>query len=351
MQSHHRQRQSTIPRGQLIALLAAAFVGAVTAGCGGGGSSSGSDASTNGGGPIGGSSGTGGHVVTGGGGSTGTGGTPAASSALGQPCAAAADCKTGLTCVPPADKTIYGVGGPAHGYCTLPCSNDATSAAACTTAGGICVDVGDGKTPLGYCMQTCTTGGAAGTTKCNDRSDVACIPLTDANGNAATPACLPVCSQDSDCPTGRKCDDGLNICVDMVGAGKTFGSKCAYDPNQMMEECAGFCVPVAGTAAAPTATFCSKGCVFGFASECGWVDKGVSLKDGAPHGICISLATAPATGDPGFCLQLCDTTADCTNQTDPGLVCDMSAAATIGHGVCLWTNPNADGGVADGAGQ
>ena len=346
MQSHHRQRQSNIPRGQLMALLAAAFVGAVAAGCGGGGSGSGSDASTTG---SGGSSGTGGHVVTGGGGSTGSGGTPAATSPLGQPCAAAADCKTGLTCVPPSDKTIYGKGGPSHGYCTMPCMDSAT-AATCTMAGGICVDVGDGMTPLVYCMQTCASGGT--TMKCNDRSDVACIPLTDANGNAATPACLPVCSQDSDCPTGRKCDDGLNICVDMIDATKkTFGSKCAYDPTMKMEECAGFCVPVAGTAAAPTATFCSKGCVFGFASECGWVDKGVSLKDGLPHGFCISLANAPAKGDPGFCLQLCDTTADCTNQGDPGLVCDVSGMATIGHGVCLWTNPNADGGVADGAGQ
>ena len=165
---------------------------------------------------------------------------------------------------------------------------------------------------------------------------------------ATQAACLPACSQDSDCPTGRKCDDSIAQCVDMPTAGLPLGSHCTYDPMRTMpKQCAGSCLGV-GSAGNVVASFCTRSCVVGQLNNCNWVGMNMSLATGGPHGVCFPGNSTAKAGDLGVCLQLCDTPADCANQTDPGLVCDKTNVATIGHGVCLWSAPS-DGGVSDGS--
>ncbi|HXI59284.1 MAG TPA: hypothetical protein VNO55_24625 [Polyangia bacterium] len=337
-------------------LVAVIFVGGVAAaGCGGGssasndGSGSGGSAATGTGGTVG---GTGGKKADGG----GSGGSiirpdAGAATGLGMACTSSATCGAGLTCLLPTDKSIFGSAGPAHGYCTLPCA--ATGAptamadlAACDAAGGSCVDFAlDATSPSqAYCMLNCLQGPSpAGTMKCNGRGDVACETLgASDDGGVSQDICIPVCSQDSDCPSGRKCDERFSVCVDTPNAGAPLGTHC--DPMAATSTCAGGCLPV-GMGTTMYSSFCTRRCVFGFVDVCNWVDKPMSLATGGPHGVCVFVGANSDVGDEGFCSQQCDTPADCTDQTDPMLSCDTTITQ-LGHGFCAW-GPRAatDGGT------
>jgi hypothetical protein len=265
-------------------------------------------------------------------------GGAAASVDLGKACTAATDCTGGLTCLKATDKIIYGTEGPANGYCTKTCAADAD----CTASGGICLNVSStGATAVNYCFQTCTFGGPMGTSKCHGRMDVGCVTIqaADATTTPATPQvdiCYPVCSQDSDCPAGRKCDLGSSQCADTAPTGDPLGAHCVSDPDAGTSNCAGGCLPI-GSAAGGTAiaaSVCSMSCVVGNLNACNWVGAGVSLSGGGTHGVCGLAASNAQAGDLGYCVQLCDAVADCSDKTDPGGTCDTSAMSAIGHGFC-----------------
>ena len=347
MRSDQSQKQSTVQARLGICLAATLFAGISAIGCGSSSSGNKADGSTTGTGGTTISSGSGGtDGGSGTGGAKGDGGVVVINGTIGTACNATGDCGGGLTCMAPGDKTIGGVGGPPHGYCTLACT-DNPSATACQNAGGTCVDVSGDSTPVGYCFLNCTPGNSTAT-KCNGRPDVACATLFDNTGMANGAACLPNCSQDSDCPTGRKCDDSTSICVDTPNPGTAFGAHCTYDPTGMTDACAGHCLGIGGSATTIIASFCTRECVLGGTTNCNWVGAGKPLA-GAPHGICLPTDTTSDIGDTGVCFPLCDTAADCADQSDPMLVCDTSAMADIGHGVCQWGAASTDGGVADGA--
>ena len=337
MQSHLRQRQSNTSRGQMLVLVAAVLFGAASVGCGGGSSNSSPDgaAGKDGGGTGGKIGGSGGS--TGSDAKPGTGGTVVANPKLSSACTTNADCGAGLTCVPATDKSINGVGGPPGGYCTIPCKDsDMASLMACDSAGGICV-LTDATGMNGMCMAACTPGGGSTAMKCGNRPDVACSPLFDSMGNMVDSACVPNCSQNSDCPTGRKCDERSNFCVDTPNTGTAFGAHCAFDATGKMDSCAGNCFPADSDAANNvTASFCSRTCTVGYINQCDWVDMNTPAATGGPHGVCLPIQQNFGFGDVGFCFQLCDKPADCSDQSDPNLVCDTSAIANVGHGVCLW---------------
>ncbi|HVR63257.1 MAG TPA: hypothetical protein VMU50_15245 [Polyangia bacterium] len=269
-----------------------------------------------------------------------TGGVTTVSHNLGATCTANADCGTGLTCLAATGKDVAGVAGPANGYCSLVCNDTATSTA-CTSAGGHCLSL-DGSQTQGLCMLGCTPGGTDNTNKCNQRPDVACVSLMAGGG-----ACIPVCTEDTDCPAGRKCDESASMCVDAADAtkGQAFGTHCAADANNN-DPCSGVCIQVGNTANMPIAAFCSRSCVFGtLETSCGWLAKGMSVT-GGEHGACFPSDPNAGPGDLGLCVQLCDATTDCSNQTDPMLVCDQANAGIIQHGLCFWGTPTAaDGGT------
>jgi hypothetical protein len=332
-----------------------------TSGCGGGSTPAGAGGRGTGGrsGGTGGIAGTPGTPGTGGRSATGSGGAgviggadagatggtsgPAdaavAAGDLGKACSSAADCGGGQICLLPTDKLIFGQGGPAHGYCTLPCAV-AADVARCQSAGGSCLDLAlaVGDPPQGYCMQNCTFGTAGAGSKCRTRPDVACTSLTaDPDGGVAavSAVCIPTCSQDSECPAGRQCDDFASVCVDVKSAGDPLGAHC--DPAAATDTCAGSCLPIGTGGPTVVASFCSRRCVVGNLMGCNWIDRTMPLATGGPHGICALASTEADIGDLGFCTQECATVADCSDK-DPGGICNTSTlpAEINSYGFCSW---------------
>jgi hypothetical protein len=278
-------------------------------------------------GTTGGSTGAGGTTGSGGGGAGGASVTPAD---VGKTCAADADCTGGLICLTAGGNFVVDAEGPAHGMCSKSCSADGDCGSA-----GICLRVSAdaATTDVDYCFQTCTFGGTAA--KCHGRSDVACATI-DFGTTPTTDACLPICSQDSDCPTGRKCNLADGLCTNIPPTGDPLGTHCIANPDTGASSCAAFCLPVGSSATTVVASFCSMACVVGNLNACNWVGAGSPLTTGGTHGACgLSSATAQP-GDLGFCTQECDTAANCNDQTDTGLTCDTQGMATIGHGLCSW---------------
>jgi hypothetical protein len=262
--------------------------------------------------------------------------TSAAAADLGKACSADTDCGPGLQCLKATDKVLAGTGGPAGGYCTIPCTSDST----CAPLAGVCIDYKLNTTDPAeaYCFQTCVFGGTDRLSKCQGRTNVGCFFDNTSN----TSACVPTCSQDSDCPAGRKCDPQFNLCMDTPTAGDPLGAHCTPDPNTGASSCAGVCLGI-GSGTTPTATFCTTTCVLGELSGCGWVGKGMSVAGGT-HGVCVFGSSNATAGDIGFCSVECDTVADCPDKIDPGPTCDTSQMSAIGHGACSWTGGAADGG-------
>jgi len=252
---------------------------------------------------------------------------------LGKACSAATDCTGGLTCMRATDSILDGTSGPAHGYCTKTCAEDVEC-----MPGGACLNTAAvGATPVGYCFKTCTFGGAGGTAKCHGRLDLGCVTIDD-TASPTLDICYPICSQDSDCPTGRKCDLGSSQCTDTPRTGDPLGTHCTRDPDGGASSCAGGCLPIGGAAGGTTAvaSFCSMLCVVGNLQSCNWVGAGMSLASGGVHGVCALAAAGAMPGDIGYCTQECDTASECRNQTDPGVTCDVSAMSAVGHGFCGW---------------
>jgi hypothetical protein len=172
--------------------------------------------------------------------------------------------------------------------------------------------------------------------KCQGRPDVACVNFgADPTGNPVA-ACYPLCSQDSQCPSGRRCDPNSAMCVDTLPPGDPFGAHCTSNPDAGTDTCQGLCLAL-GNGTSQIASICTKACVLGELQQCDWVGAGMSLA-GNTHGVCVYGVAAARPGDLGFCAQLCDTAANCSDQTDPGVTCDMTniPVDVVGHGACFW---------------
>jgi hypothetical protein len=249
---------------------------------------------------------------------------------IGKACTVDTDCTGGLTCLTASSKIIEAAEGPANGYCSKTCALDSDCG---TTA--ICLDVSATTTPLGYCFQSCTFGGAGA--KCHQRTDVGCLTI-DPTTTPTTDVCYPVCSQDSDCPTGRVCNLADSLCSDTPSIGDPLGAHCVSNPDASTTTCAAGCLPLgSGTdGGGQVASFCSMLCVVGNLDACNWADASVALTSGGAHGACAIAAVIAQPGDVGFCTQECDKAADCSDQTDPGVSCDVTLIKTVGHGICSW---------------
>ena len=274
-------------------------------------------------------SGTGGTAAPG-----ADGGTPTSLPDLGKACAGPADCTGGTTCLAATGKIILGTEAPANGYCSRSCTTDTDCAGS-----GICLDVSasGATTAVGYCFQTCTFGGPSGSVKCHGRTDVGCLTI-DSMTTPTTDICYPVCSQDSDCPTGRKCDLSESLCADTAATGDPLGSHCTADPDGGASSCVGGCLPIGSAAGGNSvvANVCTMFCVVGNLNACNWVGSGTALTSGGAHGVCALASSNAQVGDIGFCSQECDTITDCSDKTDTGGTCDTSLMSTIGHGICSW---------------
>jgi hypothetical protein len=293
------------------------------AGCG---SSSEGGAPATDGGPSEGGGGTGGSLGYGDGATI----TPG----LGDSCGQDTDCQAGLTCLKSTDSLLGG--GPANGYCTMPCMNNGD----CIPSGGACVGDGVGQP---YCLLACTTGAGDTTRKCNGRRDLACEGLVSSTGMETGGACFPFCADDSECGT-FKCNLGTGQCVASIPQGLPIGSSCTANVDP--DPCLGVCLPLEdGTG--PVPGLCSAPCRFGRLEGCGYHVGALDASASVAGACALPLTTTGDLGDIGICLQMCDTDSDCL-ATNFG--CDLDAVATWKHGVCLPKDTTGDGGIpaADG---
>jgi hypothetical protein len=260
--------------------------------------------------PAGSNGGSGGNAGASGGGTAGSASSGAAGAgsqpgtaqfdgATGLPCSVDTDCFGGMSCIPSsAPDTPFGPGGPQGGYCTSVCSDSADCVALDRLSD--CFPLNDGS--AGFCLAVCPLGTTSPLgPSCAGRNDLACADVFPAGSTAGL--CLPTCWSDADCD-GRVCDLGSGLCVDSLTGRGTGGIGAACNAATELTDCAsGVCFPVEEDGAGFCTGFCTLapggpvGCGFG--------------PDGARDAACTPIQQGAIAGDQGFCLELCDVTADC----------------------------------------
>lgn len=242
-------------------------------------------------GPVG-SGGAGGAGQT-----TSTGGAGSFEARLGAMCTSDGDCDPGGSCLLPTDRDPFLGGGPAHGYCTAPCTMDID----CPGDHGVCLDDDADGGGEGRCFLGCTLGEPPYTAeidplpadKCHGRDDLRCQVVGEA------PVCLPTCGDDADCPSDRRCDQRLAVCVSEASTGEALGSACDVEDDA----CAGRCVIFLSGV-----TMCSSLCVLG-----GGVEPDTTECGGLADGYCAFRPEDNGMGDYGFCTESCAEHDDCQN--------------------------------------
>ncbi len=249
---------------------------------------------------------------------------------VGARCDADTACEGGALCMR-ADDTLYlGAGGPAGGYCTLPCAD---------TADCVALDGASSCQPIGperslYCLRTCLSKEAEpGEAKCLNRTDVVCrsaaaagVELIAAERQAGF--CEPRCGSDSECPVGTVCRMEAGICATVQAPGAEVGSGCRLDTECQGRSCEDR-VNEVGT--------CTSPCVVGSLAGCGY-----ARDDSAREAACVTPVVrgggfSEGPGDLGFCLEVCNVAADCLRAAE-GFVCrplNQALAEFFGRaGVC-----------------
>ncbi len=245
-----------------------------------------------------------------------TGPTDQIPEGVGEPCESDSDCRTTedgtalLTCITSASNDAFGIGGPQGGYCSLPCESNEECQAVDELAG--CANLPNG----GYCIAVCTP--AAGTLKCGADRALACFQTSD-DPNALG-GCFPMCTSDAACGGGRFCDfsdAGLGLCRDQAPQGGGIGAPCTT-ATELTDCASGICLTMSANMV-PVGTFCSANCTFLSGNGCGYdialggVATPASVKRDAA---CIqSRFRGGGPGDLGYCFEMCDVDADCTQET------------------------------------
>jgi hypothetical protein len=239
---------------------------------------------------------------------------PLGPSPLGVPCEQDADCQDGLVCLLP-DSDVWLGGGPAHGYCSLDCTADATRCASLDRYAR-CLTSTKMKT-ASYCFKSCLLGDPNGDKKCFDREDVSCVLVE------GLPACLPNCGGDEDCPPERYCNHAEGVCMTGSEMGGPVGEDC--DPFTA-NTCTAYCSSLGGGYGV-----CSGLCVLGADYACGVAADETNLA-GAP--LCVTFNPLDSPGDAGICVQRCRCNEDCDH---PRAYCDFEADGATGElGLCLF---------------
>jgi hypothetical protein len=241
---------------------------------------------------------------------------------VGARCDADTACAGGALCMR-ADDTLYlGAGGPAGGYCTLPCADTAD----CTALDGASSCQPIGAEGSSYCVRTCLSKDPEpGEAKCLNRTDVVCRSVAAAGvvlvaAERQPGLCVPRCGSDSECPVGTFCRVEAGICAALQAPGLVLGSACEFDTDCQGNSCEDR-VDGIGT--------CTSPCVLGSLAGCGY-----AREDSSRDGACLTpvVSAGPfseGAGDLGFCLEMCDVDADCARAAAEGWVCTLLSAGLV----------------------
>lgn len=254
----------------------------------------------------------------------------AAAGNLGAACAQNSDCGGGgLTCtLPTANDPVFG-GGPVNGYCSKTCLMDSD----CPSNGACLLDAATGT--HGTCVLTCTQGPALtsinnpinDTSKCLARADVACAQVGQTEF-----VCLPVCGDDSQCPSGLHCDPAATVCVMTPNTGIANGQPCVANSNT----CAGLCLTIGLGGDAGTASICTSPCELGDPPATADTPSAWTACGGVTKGLCAYSTSTEGAGDQGFCTNSCLKQDDCDN---PDFFCyaitNLTGTTGIPNGWCF----------------
>jgi len=230
-----------------------------------------------------------------------------------------------------ANGTLFGVGGPSQGMCTMSCTPGETECDM-LKAGAECFDFGSADAPRGYCLDACEQGAPLDLqSKCAGRSDFLCVDLGE---TTILPFCVPHCRSDAECGDGLYCDKSLllGLCTKTKQpTGDPVGSRCT--PGDTPNTCEGYCIRTSADGVTPVTGACVELCSGG--SECLYS----SGSSPAPGGYCGgALSETFGAIDAGYCLSNCSCSADCQLAGD---LCrkwpdaDADAASALGApGVC-----------------
>ncbi len=253
---------------------------------------------------------------------------------VGRKCGTDAECGEGLACLTSASDNFFG-GGPANGYCTSPCQENAEC------------DAIDSQSECfaGLCLLTCLSQNptSLAENKCLGRRDLACQSLAYRNlaeftGSRQEGLCFPQCGSDEDC-SGRRCDLARGVCTDQAAEGQPIGSPCAQDTD-----CAGNRCFVLNNGESA----CTAPCVLGHPAGCGFGATASPREAGCATPAIGGVTGSEGAGDVGLCLELCDVDADCRQAVTRGWEClPRPEAEPLGRvGICS-TPPPPDAGPAD----
>jgi hypothetical protein len=227
---------------------------------------------------------------------------------VGAKCARRGDCISGLDCLTPGGGALN-FSGPAGGYCSTGCGNDAACQA--IDSGSECVTFAGQNICVRSCASRTTPSGVS---KCLDRDDVMCVSVAalgdEPPGDGPQRGlCLPSCQSDAQCGAGLFCDLGNGLCTSERPAGDPVGSVCSG-----ADSCAsGLCLTLNDRFEG----FCSGFCRFG-GPGCGF--DGSAASPGA--GCALAQVPNEGVGDRGLCLELCQDASDCH---EAGAVCIATA--------------------------
>lgn len=245
---------------------------------------------------------------------------------VGRTCTSDEACGEGLRCVTPTSNDFFGRGGVAGGYCTRECTA-ATSATDCAAIDPESECIED-DTGAGLCVRGCLTSGAPpqselqpsqAENKCLSRRDLACHSEAALGLSAVQPErtpgwCLPRCNADVECP-GRICNLVSGLCENEQPEGLPFGAACTANADCASNDCLQL---------SETEAMCTQRCVYqGLTPQqiaCGYVTDPREAACLIP--LLSSQAGSEGIGDLGACLELCNTSADCT-QVANGWGCQL----------------------------
>lgn len=245
------------------------------------------------------------------------------SGSVGARCESDADCAEGATCLAEATTQWRGApGGPAGGYCSLRCTDNAECEALDSQSTCLSFAPGEGS----YCIRTCLSKDPdPGEAKCLNRPDVACVSVA-AQGDPENPFsterqdgyCGPRCGSDADCSGGRFCHRNAGLCTASIAPGAVTGSRCTVDRDCDGGSCEDRDSEGVGT--------CTALCVLGALNNCGYAADAPSREAACLTPLVAAGRFTEGAGDLGLCRELCDVADDCQRALE-GWVCETIPAA------------------------